>query len=39
MAQTLREILLAKESSIFLAQNLGFVIKIKKPQLMLVKEK
>ena len=38
MAQTLKEILQAKETLIFLLQNLGFVINIKKSQLTPVKE-
>ena len=38
MAQTLKEILQAKETLIFLLQNLGFVIYLKKSQLTPVKE-
>ena len=38
MAQTLKEILQAKETMIFLLQNLGFVINFKKSQLTPVKE-
>ena len=38
MAQTLKEILQAKETLIFLLQNLGFVINFKKSQLTPVKE-
>ena len=38
MAQTLKEILQAKETLIFLLQNLGFVINLKKSQLTPVKE-
>ena len=38
MAQTLKEILQAKETLIFLLQNLGFVINFKKSQLAPVKE-
>ena len=38
MAQTLKEISQAKETLIFLLQNLGFVINFKKSQLTPVKE-